>query len=130
MDERLMKKCVGAPVPEWDRAHRLSISRPAGPEIKDLGTVFGVNSTFMDVIDPAFLDKQWVIMVVFIAFLAMGIGPYIYYFTHSDESSGDFVMNGIAIFAVARFRFDCLASRSRPVLWPALPAHPVPPRDA
>lgn len=98
-----MKKCVGAPVPEWDRAHRLSISRPAGPEIKDLGTVFGVNSTFMDVIDPAFLDKQWVIMAVFIAFLAMGIGPYIYYFTHSDGSSGDFVMNGIAIFAVALF---------------------------
>ncbi|WP_423392690.1 DUF6708 domain-containing protein [Burkholderia sp. LMG 21824] len=98
-----MKKCVGAPIPEWDRAHRLSISQPASPEIKDLGTVFSINSTFMDVIDPGFLDKQWVIMAVFIAFLAMGVGPWIYYFTHSDGSSGDFVMNGIAIFAVVLF---------------------------
>lgn len=103
MDERLMKKCVGAPIPDWDRAHRLSISQPAGPEVKDLGTIFSLNSTFMDVIDPGFLDKQWVIMAVLIAFLAMGIGPWIYYFTHSDGSSGDFVMNGIAIFAVVLF---------------------------
>ncbi|MFM0649856.1 hypothetical protein PQR14_36540 [Paraburkholderia bryophila] len=103
MDERLMKKCVGAPIPEWDLAHRLSVSQPVGPEIKDLGTIFCSNSIFMDVIEPSLLDKQWVIMAVVISFVAIGIGPYIYYFTHSDGSSGDFIMNCIALLAVALF---------------------------
>ncbi|WP_186016266.1 DUF6708 domain-containing protein [Burkholderia gladioli] len=105
MDERLMKKCVGAPIPEWDQAHRLSISQPAGPEIKDLGTVFTINSTFMDVIDPGFLDKQWVIMAVLIAFLAMGIGPYVYVLTHSNPAPAFwmFIFNGLATLPVILF---------------------------
>jgi hypothetical protein len=82
MDERLMKKCIGAPIPEWDMAHRLFISRPAGPEIKDLGTIFCVNSAFMDVIEPSFLERQWVILPVVIAFVAIGIGPYLYWLTN------------------------------------------------
>ncbi len=103
MDERLMKKCIGMPVPEWDLAHRLSIKQPSGPDIQDFGSIFSINSVFMDVIEPSFLEKQWFITGVAIAFVAMGIGPYIYYVTHRDGSSGDFVMNGIAIFAVLLF---------------------------
>ncbi len=61
MDERVMKKCVGTPIPEWNTAHRLHINRPTGLEIKNLGTFFGINSTFMDVIEPSLLDKQWLI---------------------------------------------------------------------
>ncbi len=100
-----MKKCVGAPIPEWDQAHRLSISQPAGPEIKDLGTVFTINSTFMDVIDPGFLDKQWVIMAVLIAFLAMGIGPYVYVLTHSNPAPAFwmFIFNGLTTLPVILF---------------------------
>ena len=84
MDERVMKKCVGGPVPQWDMNHRLSIKKPAGPEVKDLGTVFCVNSTFMDVAEPSLFDKQWAIMGVVIAFCFSCGGPYIYYFTHAN----------------------------------------------
>jgi hypothetical protein len=103
MDERVMKKCMGAPIPDWDLAHRLFIRKPAGPEIKDFGAIFRINSTFMDVIAPSFLEKQWAILGVVIAFLFMWSGPYIYYFTHADGSSGDFVMNCLALLAVLLF---------------------------
>ncbi|WP_240766806.1 hypothetical protein [Paraburkholderia flava] len=83
MDERLMKKCIGQPVPEWDMMHRLPIDRPVGPDMWDTGTIFRMNSTYMDVTEPSFLEKQWFITGVVLAFVFMGIGPYIYNFTHS-----------------------------------------------
>lgn len=103
MDERVMKKCVGKPVPEWDLAHRLPVNRSVGPDVQDFGSTFGINSTFMDVIEPSFLEKQWFITGVVLAFLCIGLGPYIYVFTHANGSSGDFVMNCLAIVAVAIF---------------------------
>ena len=99
MDERLMTKCIGAPIPKWDLAHRLYVDRPAGPEIKDFGTIFEINSTFMDLIEPSFLNKQWLIQAVVIAFLAIGIGPYIYVVTHSRPNP-----------AFWGFMFDCVAA--------------------
>ncbi|NIF90638.1 DUF6708 domain-containing protein [Burkholderia sp. Cy-637] len=94
MDERAMKKCIGKPVPEWDLAHRLSIDRAVGPDVKDFGSTFSINSIFMDVIEPSFLEKQWFVSGVVFAFLCVGIGPYIYWLTHikySDaaDSMGD-----------------------------------------
>jgi len=86
MDERLMTKCTGLPIPKWDRAHRLYVAKPAGPEIKDLGSVFCVNSTFMDVVDPSFAERQWVILPVVIAFVAMGIVPYNFFLMYSDPA--------------------------------------------
>ncbi|MBR8186240.1 hypothetical protein KDW54_28015 [Burkholderia ambifaria] len=105
MDERLMKKCIGMPVPEWDMAHRLSISQPAGPDIQDFGSIFCINSKFMDVIEPSFLEKQWFIAGVVVAFFAMGIGPYIYILTHSDPAPAPwmFVFNCLAILPVILF---------------------------
>jgi len=105
MDERLMKKCIGMPVPEWDMAHRLSISHPAGPDIQDFGSIFCINSKFMDVIEPSFLEKQWFIAGVVVAFFAMGIGPYIYILTHSDPAPAPwmFVFNCLAILPVILF---------------------------
>lgn len=70
MDERVMKKCIGKPVPEWDIAHRLSINRPVGPDVQDFGSTFSINAVFMDVIEPSFLEKQWFITGVFVLFLA------------------------------------------------------------
>ncbi|WP_084152422.1 DUF6708 domain-containing protein [Burkholderia sp. A1] len=94
MDERAMKKCIGKPVPEWDLAHRLSIDRAVGPDVQDFGSTFSINSIFMDVIEPSFLEKQWFVSGVVFAFLCGGIGPYIYWLTHikySDaaDSMGD-----------------------------------------
>ncbi|NHB11682.1 hypothetical protein GWK53_34910 [Burkholderia cepacia] len=112
MDERLMnmKKCIGAPIPDWDWAHRLSTKQPVGPEVKDLGTIFSINSTFMDVIDPAFLDKQWVILAVLVAFMAMGIGPYVYWLTNIRyPDAGGVIGNIFSIFV--SFVFGSIAWR-------------------
>ena len=94
MDERVMKKCIGKPVPEWDRAHRLPISRSVGPDVQDFGSTFCINTTFMDVIEPSFLEKQWFITGVIFAFICIGIGPYVYWLTHirypdAADSFGD-----------------------------------------
>ncbi|WP_322084505.1 DUF6708 domain-containing protein [Burkholderia sp. BCC1972] len=103
MDERVMTQCVGKPVPEWDMAHRLSVIRSMGPDVQDFGSTFGINSIYMDVIEPSFLEKQWFATGVVLAFLCMGLGPYIYAVTHANGSSGDFVLNCLAVAAIAIF---------------------------
>ncbi|MCR4468227.1 DUF6708 domain-containing protein [Burkholderia sp. SCN-KJ] len=95
MDERVMKKCIGKPIPEWDLAHRLPIDRFVGPDVQDCGATFSINSIFMDVIEPSFLEKQWFVTGVVFAFLCIGIGPYVYWLTHirypyAADSLGDF----------------------------------------
>ena len=77
-----MTKCIGKPVPGWDMAHRLSTDRPAGPSVQDFGSTFSINSVFMDVIEPSFLEKQWFITGVVVAFVFIGIGPYVYWLTN------------------------------------------------
>ncbi|WP_245644071.1 DUF6708 domain-containing protein [Paraburkholderia oxyphila] len=98
-----MKKCVGKPVTEWDLAHRLRVDGSVGPVVQDFGSTFGINSIYMDVIEPSFLEKQWFVTGVVVAFVCIGIGPYIYIFTHANASSGDFVMNCLAIVATIVF---------------------------
>ncbi|SDQ19194.1 hypothetical protein SAMN05443245_0305 [Paraburkholderia fungorum] len=98
MDERLMKKCIGQPVPEWDMAHRLPINRPVGPEVQDFGATFCINSTFMDVTEPSYLDKQWVLAGAALACAGMAIGPYGYVISHAEPGP-----------AFWMFAFDCLA---------------------
>jgi hypothetical protein len=82
MDERVMKNCVGKPIPGWDLAHRLAIDLSAGPYIQDFGSTFNMNCCFMDVIEPSFLEKQWFVTGVVFAFACIGIGPYIYWLTN------------------------------------------------
>ena len=67
MDERLMKKCIGLSVPEWDMAHRLPINRLVGPDMWDSGTIFRFNSAYMDVTDQSFMEKQWMMGAALIA---------------------------------------------------------------
>ncbi|KWU27573.1 hypothetical protein DF018_24830 [Burkholderia cenocepacia] len=105
MDERVMKKCIGKPVPQWDLAHRLLINRAVGPDVQDFGATFSVNSTYMDVIEPSFLERQWFITGAVLAFLGMGIGPYVYLLTHADPAPAFwmFVFNCLAIVPVVLF---------------------------
>ncbi|WP_245644072.1 DUF6708 domain-containing protein [Paraburkholderia oxyphila] len=106
-----MKKCVGKPVPAWDLAHRLPIRRSLGPDIQDFGSTFNINSTFMDVIEPSFLEKQWFITGVALAFLFIGIGPYIYWLTNirypdAADALGDFFAVCVSIgFAFIVWKF-------------------------
>jgi hypothetical protein len=100
-----MKKCVGKPVPEWDNVHRLSINRPVGPNVQDFGSTFSINSIFMDAIEPSFLEKQWFITGVCVAFAFACNGPYMYSYTHTDgvSSSDLFVADLIALAFVVLF---------------------------
>ncbi|WP_338720363.1 DUF6708 domain-containing protein [Herbaspirillum sp. DW155] len=59
MDERIFQFKAGRPIPEWDLKHRLSIRNPVGPECKDTSTIFRINSTYMDVTEQPFRDRQW-----------------------------------------------------------------------
>jgi uncharacterized integral membrane protein len=59
MDERVFKAKVGCPIPAWDLEHTLSVSGNASPEIADSGTVFRLNSTYMDVSDQPHMMRQW-----------------------------------------------------------------------
>ncbi|MBU6488407.1 MAG: hypothetical protein KGQ57_11330 [Burkholderiales bacterium] len=105
MDERVMKKCIGKPVPAWDLAHRLPTNQSIGPNVQDFGSTFRINSTFMEVIEPSFLEKQWFSTGVFIAFLAALYGPYLYTYTHADGGSSFdlFIADLMALSFVALF---------------------------
>ncbi|WP_186157574.1 hypothetical protein [Burkholderia gladioli] len=61
MDERVMKQYIGKPIPEWDAAHRLKIDQQLSSKIQDFGTIFRINSTYMDITEPSFMEKQWFI---------------------------------------------------------------------
>jgi hypothetical protein len=76
MDERLMKRCIGLSVPEWDMAHRLPINRLVGPDMWDSGTIFRFNSAYMDVTDQSFMEKQWMMGAALIASIAIGCGLF------------------------------------------------------
>ncbi|UXU85865.1 DUF6708 domain-containing protein [Burkholderia sp. S-53] len=105
MDERVMKKCIGKPVPEWDLSHRLTIDRSVGPDVQDFGSTFCINSTYMDVIEPSFLNRQWFITGVFVVFMAALYGPYMYNYTHTDDASASilFVADLMALSFVLVF---------------------------
>lgn len=99
MHELAMKKCIGKPIPEWDAAHRLEIDQSTGPNLQDFGTIFRINSIFMDVIEPSFLEKQWFIFGITISFAAALNGPYIYSYAYlgSDPLSERLITHLMAL---------------------------------
>ncbi|WP_126240789.1 DUF6708 domain-containing protein [Burkholderia gladioli] len=99
MHELAMKKCIGKPISEWDAAHRLEIDQSTGPNLQDFGTIFRINSIFMDVIEPSFLEKQWFIFGITISFAATLNGPYIYSYAYlgSDPLSERLITHLMAL---------------------------------
>ncbi len=73
MDERIFPLEIGQPIPEWNLKHRLPIDKPVSPECKDTGTIFRINSTYMDVTDQPFKDRQWQATGVLLSVLISGI---------------------------------------------------------
>jgi hypothetical protein len=59
MDERVFRAKIGVPIPDWDAKHQLPLGGRVGPEIADSGTVFELNSTFMDISDQPNMMRQW-----------------------------------------------------------------------
>ena len=58
MDERIFSYKKGKPIPHWDWEHRLPTQNPVGPVCKDTGTIFRINSNWMDVADQPYRSKQ------------------------------------------------------------------------
>lgn len=123
MDERLMKNCIGEPVPKWDMAHRLEIDGPAGPEVSDWGGVFETNALYLDSIEPSFLEKQWFILASAMALVFTGIGPYVYCMTHANGETGDAVMDAMALGLV--FLFGGIAWKLGRGFWLGLRRYPI-----
>lgn len=106
VDERFMKSCIGNPVPEVDMARRLPIDRPVGPDIYDTGTVFAINSTYMDVTEPSLMEKHWFITGIVIGIAGMSVGPYIYMLAHTgprDPEGWVMASNCLALIALVGF---------------------------
>ena len=101
MDERVFRAKVGCPIPQWDNEHRLSIQGNVGPEIADSGTVFRVNSTYMDVSDQPHMMRQWyaggTLAACFMGLL-FSWGTVVVLFTHPPR-----YMDAGAIFAITVF---------------------------
>jgi hypothetical protein len=55
----------------------LPTGRSVGPSIEDFGSIFFIDSTLTDLIEPSFLEKQCSITGVLIVFLAALYGPYL-----------------------------------------------------
>ncbi|WP_288410310.1 DUF6708 domain-containing protein [uncultured Herbaspirillum sp.] len=101
MDERAFPYKVGQPVPEWDLRHRLPIEKPVSSECQDAGTIFRINSTYMDVTDQPYMYRQdQVFLVLIFAFTSviLAVAP-IWIFSNSvpDLDIGTAVIFGIAI---------------------------------
>ena len=73
MDERVLPYKAGQPIPEWDLRHRLSIEKPISPDCKDSSTIFRINSTYMDVTEQPFRDRQWQAGAVIYAIFVLGL---------------------------------------------------------
>lgn len=88
MEERLMTKCIGHPVPEWDVAHRLPNDRRVGLDTWHLGAVFRRNSKHVALTErwrgPSGEFNSGVVAVVFqLAMLALALKGW----TGSDQLS-------------------------------------------
>jgi hypothetical protein len=84
MDERICPSKCGQPVAEWDSNHRLPIEGKVGPVVADDGTIFRVNSVYMDVSDQPFCSRHRIATATVIAFAGAIVGlffsmlPYLY----------------------------------------------------
>ncbi len=68
MDERAFLYKVGEPIPSWDLRHRLPIDKPVSMQSRDDGTIFRINTTFMDVTDQPYMTRQMQAGGVLVAF--------------------------------------------------------------
>src|SRR5437762_13249907 len=88
MDERIFPQKRGQPVPEWNRNHRLPTDAHVGPLCADDGTVFRINSKYMDVSDQPFTSRQWAVACFLIALVAAGGAFYISILPYLDNRLG------------------------------------------
>ncbi len=98
MDEAAISIGIGQPIPEWDLKRRLPTDRPAGPDLWDGGTIFRINSTYMDVTEQPFMERQWTALGAFFAGMGIIAAFWAYYVTHvMYPYAAGFVTNILAL---------------------------------
>jgi len=124
MDERVFPYRAGQPIPEWDLRHRLPINRPVSSECKDTGTIFRINSTYMDVTDQPFRERQWLAGGVLVSCLGMAVGVWVYYVTRVLYPNAGGVLGDLLCLSItyalgySAFRFgrdEFISLRRRPI---------------
>jgi hypothetical protein len=85
MDESRIKIKVGQPIPEWDGLHRLHVDRPVGPDLWDGGTIFGFNSTYMDVTEQPFMERQWAALGAVLSLSGIVAAWWGYHLMHTPD---------------------------------------------
>ncbi|CAJ0737791.1 hypothetical protein R77592_04436 [Ralstonia mannitolilytica] len=59
-DERIYFYQRGKPLGEWEREHRLHIDQPASDEIFEIGNVYRIDSTCLEITDESAQSRfQW-----------------------------------------------------------------------
>ena len=114
MDERVFRAKVGSPMPAWDAAHRLPLTGNVGPEIADSGTVFRVNSTFMDVSDQTHMIRQWYAggaLFACVMAVLFSYGAIVILFTHPPRRPDVWATAATAVFVLSLLFFFGVAIR-------------------
>jgi len=88
MDERIFPNKCGQAIPEWDGKHRLPISGKVGPVIADDGTIFRINSKYMDVSDQPFCARQWTSAATLVALASAIVGLFFSMLPYLDNRLG------------------------------------------
>lgn len=114
MDERVFRAKLGCPIPAWDAQHILPIKGRVSPEIADSGTIFMLNSTYMDVSDQPHMMRQWYAGGTLAACLMMFlflIGTTKILFTHPPTYVDGGVIAAIAVFVLGPLFFAAITLR-------------------
>lgn len=114
MDERVFRAKVGAPMPAWDTVHRLPLTGNVGPEVSDSGTVFRVNSTYMDVSDQPHMIRQWYAGgALFACLMAVlfSYGVIVILFTHPPRRPDAWATAATSVFVFGMLFFFGVAIR-------------------
>lgn len=85
MDERVFTIKIGEPIPAWDLRHRLPLTSAVGPECRDSGTIFRINSTSMDVSEQPHMMRQWLLTAVIFFGLLFLFFLFVVYRTPVEE---------------------------------------------
>jgi hypothetical protein len=128
MDEAAISPGVGQPIPEWDLKHRLPTDRPVGPDLWDGGTIFRINSTFMDVTEQPFMERQWTALAAFFSSWGVIAAVWFYLLTHEQldtplPTKWRIIFNLLAFAALAGFGW-LMFKTGRPVFF-ALKNRPI-----
>jgi hypothetical protein len=113
MDERLLRKKVGHPIPGEDLRRRLYIDKSVAPIVMDFATVYRINDAFMDVTHHSHLKRQFDSVLTWMVVAAAVFGVYLWILPATlEEPVPDY-----AFFSLRLMSFICVATFGYMAFW-------------